>query len=213
MERPAEELKRLADGAARQIAAADGASAVRVLRMLHGTQAPSPSPESGDGPRGADRVGIWERTSAGGEDVFVRDPDAAHEWNLWASVGRIPPKRAGHRVVFLGELTARGYLYDPAYNPATVLGKILESSLGPGAVEVVDLARTSIETEIGEVALAAAALRPDAVVLFCGTTGVTRTRPTRSAPACWARSSGRAELPASPGARRDRPPAAGRADR
>ena len=136
--------------------------------MLQETQALSPSPKYWDGPLDAGRVGIWKRTSINGEDVFVRDEAAFHEWHLWANIARIPPKRTSRRIVLLGESVARGYLYDPAYNPAKVLKKILESHLGQGAVEVVDLARTSIEMEIREVAIAAAALQPDVVASYCG---------------------------------------------
>jgi hypothetical protein len=168
MERPAESLKDFANRAARHISTGAGASVAGVLRMLHETQAPPAAAESGDDPAGAARVGIWEQRSVKGETVFVRDSQAADEWHLWANVGRIPPKGRARRVVLLGESVARGYLYDPAYNPASVLAGILESQLGPGAVEVIDLARTSIEMEIKDVAIAATVLRPDVVVLYCG---------------------------------------------
>lgn len=168
MERPKESLKGFADDAARQISTNTGAAGARILRMLHETQAPSPSPKCVDEPCGTERVGIWKRSSVNGEETFVRDNATFHEWHLWANVGEIPPKRAGRRIVFLGESVARGYLYDPAYNPAMVLKKTLESYLGPEAVEVVDLARTSIQMEISRVAIAAAALQPNVVVLFCG---------------------------------------------
>jgi hypothetical protein len=162
MRRPADELKNLADEAARQISAGGGATAARILRMLHGTQTP---PRPSDERHDAQRVGIWERTADG---AFVRDMKRVREWHLWANIGRIPAKGTVRRVVLLGESVARGYLYDPAYTPATVLTKILESRLGQGAVEVVDLAQASIGTEITDVAVAAAALQPDVVVLFCG---------------------------------------------
>lgn len=167
MARPSELMKEFANDAARQISTVAGASAARVLRMLNQTHASPPCPKRGE-PADTERVGIWKRTSVDGEDVFVRDEAASHEWHLWANVGRIAPKRAKFRVVFLGESVARGFLYDPAYNPAAVLKEILEHYLGQGAVEVVDLARTSIRMEIKQVAIAAAALQPDVVVLYCG---------------------------------------------
>jgi hypothetical protein len=49
-----------------------------------------------------------------------------------------------------------------------VLEKLLQSRLGENAVEVIDLARTGIALEIGDLALSATELKPDAVVLFCG---------------------------------------------
>ena len=169
MRLPAGELKNLANEAARQISTGGGAAA-RVVRMLHGTQTepqtqPQSQPRPSDERQNARRVGIWERTADG---AFIRDMRRMPEWHLWANVGRIPAKGSVPRIVLLGESVARGYLYDPAYTPAIVLTKILESRLGPGGVEVVDLAQASIGTEITDIAVAAAALQPDVVVLLCG---------------------------------------------
>lgn len=63
---------------------------------------------------------------------------------------------------------ARGYLYEPFYTPAMVLQSLLEGVLGRGSVEVVDLARTDMSTEIKDLAISAAALEPDGIVLFGG---------------------------------------------
>lgn len=181
MKRPNESFKGFANDVARQISTRAGVSTAYALRMLHEAQAESPSgttahwrrvdpnrPEYGHELPETGRVGIWQRRSLNGEDIFVRDEPAMHERLLWADVGRIPAKSTNRRVVFLGESVARGILYDPAYNPAMVLERIFDSFMGQGAVEVVDLARISIEMEIREVAIAAAALQPDIVVLFCG---------------------------------------------
>jgi hypothetical protein len=113
-------------------------------------------------------VGIWERRQCNGKTVFVRDEAKRDEWHNWANVGQISPKGSARRIVLLGESVARGYLYDPSYNPATVLAKILELRMGRGEVEVIDLARTSMGLEIRDLALSAAVLEPDVVVLFCG---------------------------------------------
>jgi hypothetical protein len=168
MERPSESLKAFADDAARQISTGAGASTARILRMLHETQLASPASKYEKEPFDAGRVGIWKRTSINDQEIFERDEAAFHEWHLWANIGRITPKRARYRIVFLGESVARGFLYDPSYNPATVLKRILEHNLGQGEAEVIDLARTSIMMEIRHVAIAAAALKPDVVILYCG---------------------------------------------
>jgi hypothetical protein len=89
------------------------------------------------------------------------------EWHLWANVGRIDMKGTKRRVVLLGESVARGYLYDPEFNPALVLKTILEPHFD-GEIEVIDLARTSISYEIREVALDALQLEPDLAIVFAG---------------------------------------------
>ena len=168
MERPPDSLKQLSDRLARQLSTGTGADTARLSRLLPFAQLP---PDTGGAAReqpDGNRVGIWKRDRSLGADVFVRDKDLRQDWHLWANKGRIPAKGSARRVVLLGESVARGYLYDPAYNPASVLTGILGAHLGRGAVEVVDLARTSLGMDIREVAVDAAALRPDAVVLFCG---------------------------------------------
>ncbi|WP_405364899.1 hypothetical protein [Kitasatospora sp. NBC_00039] len=167
MDRPSDSLKFFADQLARQLSTDDGARLAQLLRLLStDPPGPAPAPGASAGPPDVQRVGIWQRT--GGDEPFVRDQERRLEWPMWANAGEIPAKAGGRRVLLLGESVARGFLYDPAYNPAGVLAALLESRLGPGEVEVVDLARTSQGREIKDLALAAAVLEPDAVVLFCG---------------------------------------------
>lgn len=113
------------------------------------------------------RVGIWE-SKAGEEGVFIRAPDTMAQWPQWANVGRIGPKGAKRRVVLIGESVARGWFYQPHYTPAGVLQSLLASVLGAPAAEVIDLARTDLGMEVRELALEAAALHPDAIVIFSG---------------------------------------------
>ncbi len=131
------------------------------------TGKPEPAPPAGreEPPADVDRVGIWERRR--GEAHFARRMDRAREWNFWANAARIEPKGRKRRVVLIGESVARGYLYDPQLTPAMVLQAILERRMGE-EVEVIDLARTDLRFEVGELARAALLLEPDAVVLFCG---------------------------------------------
>jgi hypothetical protein len=113
-----------------------------------------------------DRVGIWERES--GTNYFVRRLDRAKDWHFWANQGRIGPKRNKMRVVLLGESAARGFLYDPQFTPAKALESVLESELGPGTIQVIDLARTNLGFELRELAIAALKLEPDVAVIFAG---------------------------------------------
>ncbi|AOW24665.1 hypothetical protein AVM11_12035 [Sphingomonas melonis TY] len=103
-----------------------------------------------------------------GQTSFVRAAARRHEWPMWANVQRIEPKRTRWRVLLLGESVARGQLYEPRYTPALVLQALLEAVLGAGTVDVVDLARTGMGPEVSDLAIAAAVLEPDAVVMFAG---------------------------------------------
>ena len=113
-------------------------------------------------------VGIWEPRIANGKVSFVRRMEAMPEWNYWADVGRIDARSDKTRVLLIGESVARGYLYDPVFNPAMALQQILESQFGEGGVEVIDLARTNLGFQILEVALNALQMEPDIGVIFAG---------------------------------------------
>ncbi|HET9790984.1 MAG TPA: hypothetical protein VFR08_06755, partial [Candidatus Angelobacter sp.] len=119
-----------------------------------------------------DRVGIWERKK--GSDNFVRRRDLANQWTWWANVGRIAPKQAKRRVVLIGESVARGYLYDPQFNPAKALDSIFRSRLGAGEIETIDLAKTGMSCELAkDVALSSLVLEPDCIIIFAGNNWVT----------------------------------------
>lgn len=116
---------------------------------------------------GHDQVGIWERKK--GAPYFVRRLDMFNEWYLWANLGRIEPKSAKKRIVFMGESVARGYLYDPQFTPAMALEQMLGPNFRTSGIEVVDLARTDQGVGLGKLAIAAAdLLNPDAAVIFAG---------------------------------------------
>jgi len=122
------------------------------------------APAASDG----DHVGIWERKVINGKITFVRRMEAMPEWNYWADVGRIEAKGERMRVLLIGESVARGYLYDPVFNPAMALQMILESQFGEDKVEVIDLARTNLGFQILELAINALQLEPDIAVIFAG---------------------------------------------
>ncbi len=118
--------------------------------------------------RGTDSlVGVWEPepTPSG---VALRRRDGLPEWWLWADADYVPPPPPGvRRLALLGESAARGWLLDPAFNPATALSRQLAS--GPGEYQVVDLARTNIDLEtLEQVVDRLPAIEPDVVVIFAG---------------------------------------------
>ncbi|MET0650622.1 MAG: hypothetical protein ABW208_28775 [Pyrinomonadaceae bacterium] len=175
MQRPPETLKALANRIARQALSEDSAQIVRLLRLsgymggaadflFAGDAASNPL----DHKVNPDHIGIWERKEENGRAAFVRRMEKMDEWHFWAPLGRIEPKGERLRVVLCGESVARGYLYDPEFTPAMALQAVLESRLGVGAVEVIDLARTSIYFEVRDVAVAALQLEPDLTVMFAG---------------------------------------------
>jgi len=183
MERPPESLKSFADRIAQAAQSETADQLVRMLRLagLAGevanraalfdeVDAPSSivASEPGVPPRQSRWVGIWERHTENGKNSFVRRLDTLDTWHYWANIGRIEPKGAKLRVLFIGESVARGYLYDPAFTPAMALQTILEEQFGKDQVEVIDLARTNLSFEIRELALAAIQLEPDIAVFFAG---------------------------------------------
>ena len=115
------------------------------------------------------QVGIWKRKSGDKDAPFVRLPDRRDEWFYWADKESIEPKRCKWRVALLGESVARGYLYDPHFNPASALEGMLRSQLGAGKIDIVDLAKSNqtlqeLKVMVGQ----CLALRPDVIVIFAG---------------------------------------------
>jgi hypothetical protein len=114
-------------------------------------------------------LGVWRRENSGKEIPFTRDPKKKDEWFYWAKQERLEPKRMRWRVVLLGESVARGWFYDPLFTPAAVLQTMLESELGPGKIDVVDLARSNLRMpELKACIGQSLALSPDMLVIFAG---------------------------------------------
>jgi hypothetical protein len=112
-------------------------------------------------------VGIWRKKSKAKDAPFIRDKNS--DTFEWADKETIEPKRCKWRVVLTGESVARGYLYDPEFNPASALEGMLHSHLATGEVEVIDLAKSSmtmhpLKALIGQ----SLALSPDVIVIFAG---------------------------------------------
>ncbi|HKV36670.1 MAG TPA: hypothetical protein VJP89_20190, partial [Pyrinomonadaceae bacterium] len=144
---------------------ADAIQMVRLLRVsgFFG----GPVSDTGNTSNGHN-VGIWEPKAANGKVAFVRRMEAMAEWTYWADVARIEPKGEKLRVLFIGESVARGYLYDPVFNPAMALQMVLDAQLGEGKAEVIDLARTNLGFQILDVAINALQMEPDMAIVFAG---------------------------------------------
>jgi hypothetical protein len=112
-----------------------------------------------------ERVGCWAWSGASLE----RSPAIGESPHYWADVDAIalPPGR--RRIVLLGESTARGYLYDPAFTPAGAIAGLLDRVLGRGATALIDLARTNASPEhLLNLTGSLGDLEPAAVVLWAG---------------------------------------------
>lgn len=180
MERPPESLKPFADRLARTAVSNEAAQVVHLLRLSGlmansvedpATRVPTPGAyvyDPSGPPTESRQVGIWERRTENGKTCFVRRLETMNEWHFWASLGRIEAKGPKRRVLFMGESVARGYLYDPDFNPAMALQMILDSYFGEEKIEVIDLARTNLGYEVRELALAALQLEPDIAIVFSG---------------------------------------------
>ena len=184
MERPPESLKSFADRIAQAAGSEEADQLVRMLRIagltggFEGHRVPhygdddTPTTvcasEPGVPPKQSRHIGIWERREENGKVCFVRRLEAMETWHFWANVGRIEAKGNKLRVLFVGESVARGYLYDPSFNPAMALQMILDEQFGKDQVEIIDLARTNLSYEMKDLALAALQLEPDIAIFFAG---------------------------------------------
>jgi hypothetical protein len=153
-------LKSLADETARLLSDSGGESAVLLMERLGLLSLPE---RNTSGVRQG-FVGIWEA----GPQGYERSAALRDEWRFWADVQSIPPKRERKRVLLLGESVARGFLYDPDFNPAKALEAALPRALGQ-PVEIVDLAKTNLTgLQLTGLIGTAAALEPDVLVVFAG---------------------------------------------
>src|SRR5262249_10744669 len=175
MERPSELLKPFANHIAQTALLEGSAQIVHLLRLsgfLGGPPGCLADGEEAGGPHKApsnpDHVGIWERRVENGKTCFVRRKEKIDEWHYWANLGRIEPKGARRRVVWIGESVARGHLYDPLFTPASALETILQARFGKDEIEVIDLARTNLCCEVRGLAIEALELEPDLVIIFSG---------------------------------------------
>lgn len=152
-------LKSLTDDMARLLSGNTGDDFVLLMERFWRLSRPEsrPKPKSGV-------LGIWEA----GPQGYERSEALRDDWLHWADVQTIPPKGERRRVLLLGESVARGFLYDPDFNPAKALEAALPTTLGQ-PVEVVDLAKVNLQgPQLMELIALAPTLEPDALVVFAG---------------------------------------------
>ena len=153
-------LKALTDDMARLLSCSDGENALLLMERFGLLSLPERNP-SGSRPG---LIGIWEASPQG----YERSAALRDEWLHWADVQSIPPKGEKRRVLLLGESVARGFLYDPDFNPAKALEAALLTTLAQ-PVDVVDLAKVNLMgPQLTSLIDASHALEPDALVVFAG---------------------------------------------
>ena len=182
MIRPPDRLKSTANRLAELFCSSVGSRMLSLIGDLEQppqTQSINCRSDSKSKPPKSPSIGIWQAEATDGTRCFVRQSERSH-WGLWAQTPVIPINPASKRVLLLGESVARGFFYDPAFNPAMALQKILRSAANTLDIDVVDLARIGIGMdEMSELAGASPELQPDVLVLLAGnnwrpTVGITR---------------------------------------
>lgn len=168
---PEENLKETANILAEHLYSEHGAKTLALLRRLStGSKQLKPDktvPSGNSGASGHRRIGIWEAQEKNGEVSFVRS-QTGESWIFWANEARIQPKTDKKRVVLLGESVARGFFYDPLFNPAMALRSMLQGSPRK-EVEVVDLARIDLQIrQLQQMLWDALILQPDVMVVLAG---------------------------------------------
>jgi hypothetical protein len=114
------------------------------------------------------RLGIWKKLP-GSKNVYERDPAMSGDWMSWASHHRIELRPEAKKIVLLGESIARGYFFDPKYNPAIILQHLLDLQPEGLNTQVVDLARSGLSfSDLNDLAAEAAAIQPEAIIIFAG---------------------------------------------
>ena len=118
--------------------------------------------------RDANGIGPWTLVERDGE-AFYEQPGDAFERLFWADVPRIPAQVDRPRVALIGESVARGFFHDPDFNFAIALREALAAGRPDVPLDVVDLARTSIDAgPLLALVESALKLRPAVVVVFAG---------------------------------------------
>jgi hypothetical protein len=164
-------LKSLTDDMARLLSGSGGESALLLMERFGLLSRPERNP-SGARPG---LIGIWEA----GPQGYERSAALRDDWRHWANVQSIPLKGERKRVLLLGESVARGFLYDPDFNPAKALEPALSAALGQ-PVEIVDLAKVNLLLpQLTALIDIAPALNPDLLVVFAGNNWANRDKQDR----------------------------------
>lgn len=153
-------LKSLTDDMARLLSGDNGENALLLMERFGLLSLPEKNPFAVR----PGFIGIWEA----GPQGYERSAALRDEWRHWADVQSIPPKGERKRVLLLGESVARGFLYDPHFNPAKALEAALGTALGQ-PVEIVDFAKVNLlEPQLTSLIDTAPDLEPDVLVIFAG---------------------------------------------
>ena len=114
-----------------------------------------------------ENIGIWKPEIRDGKKYYVRDIEFRNEFEMWAHKPIIRPKDEKFRIVLIGESVARGFLYDPEFNPAMVLEEMCK--FAGVDTEVIDLARFDLQIDLLTRLLEKSIdLQPDAIIVFAG---------------------------------------------
>lgn len=114
-------------------------------------------------------IGIYKPEEVDGEIVYSRDVARKARWTYFADIPTIPAKGQRKRVLLLGESVARGFLLDPGFTPAQVLGALLNGNADKDEFEVIDLAETNLGMAgLKERYREALDLEPDMVLFLAG---------------------------------------------
>ncbi len=153
-------VRRLADA----VNTDEGQQVLRLLAQLSSpARAARPPAAAANG-----AIGVWQPTREDGRTVYVRGTTGEPR-RFWADVERIDLAPDARAVVLLGESVARGYYYDPHYNPAAALTSMMTADASTRDAAVVDLARVDCSRPLLlHLAEASLALRPAAWVVFAG---------------------------------------------
>ena len=157
---------------ARLLATEEGRRVARLLQATGTLAAPLPEVPAAppDSPARPRPVSIWQPRETA-EGLLFERPEPGPLGDHFAAVRTLRPKAGPlpRRLCFFGESAAAGYLYAPHLTPARLLENQLLEIAGPGAWEVIDLARTN-ET-LGSLAATVEAslqLAPDLLVIYTG---------------------------------------------
>ncbi len=110
------------------------------------------------------QIGVWRLDEDG--RTLRRDPNRG-DASWWADTAEVPLRDGVRRVVLIGESVARGWIYDPEFNPAMALERQLAKAAGEH--QLIDLARAGIcAEELTKLVEEISQLAPDCVVVIAG---------------------------------------------
>src|SRR5260221_3578132 len=165
---PSSDRQALGDRLAETLCSDNGLRTFRLMAYLqHSSRTTTSVVPRESAPAVQTQVGIWRRKADDINGLFLRHA-TGDPWHMWADILEIPPKGAKKRIAFLGESVARGFFYAPHVSPASLLEGLL-TKVVHGGCEAIDLARTDMQPDaLVDLAAAATALQPDAIIVFAG---------------------------------------------